>query len=206
VKGGKVIVEKGAKMKRIIVAITGASGAIYGVRALEALRAMDEIEVHLVISPSAARTLREETDCSMEQVQGLAHVVHNHKDIGASIASGSFRTDGMVVAPCSVKTLSGIAHCYAEDLVIRAADVCLKERRRLVLLFRETPLHAGHIALMDQATRMGAIIMPPIPSFYHRPRSIDDIVNQSVGRMLDLFELSNDLVSRWTGSNGAAKG
>ena len=193
-------------MKRIIVAITGASGAIYGVRALEALRAMDEIEVHLVISPSAARTLREETDFSMEQVQGLAHVVHNHKDIGASIASGSFRTNGMVVAPCSVKTLSGIAHCYAEDLVIRAADVCLKERRRLVLLFRETPLHAGHIALMDQATRMGAIIMPPIPSFYHRPRSIEDIVDQSVGRMLDLFELSNDLVSRWTGSNGAAKG
>jgi flavin prenyltransferase len=206
VKGGNVIVEKGTKMKRIIVAITGASGAIYGVRALEALRAMDEIEVHLVISPSAARTLREETDFSMDQVQGLAHVVHNHKDIGASIASGSFRTDGMVVAPCSVKTLSGIAHCYAEDLVIRAADVCLKERRRLVLLFRETPLHAGHIALMDQATRMGAIIMPPIPSFYHRPRSIDDIVNRSVGRMLDLFELSNDLVSRWTGSNGAAKG
>jgi 4-hydroxy-3-polyprenylbenzoate decarboxylase len=206
VKGGNVIVEKGTKMKRIIVAITGASGAIYGVRALAALRAMDEIEVHLVISPSAARTLREESDISMEQVQGLAHVVHNHKDIGASIASGSFRTDGMVVAPCSVKTLSGIAHCYAEDLVIRAADVCLKERRRLVLLFRETPLHAGHITLMDQATRMGAIIMPPIPSFYHRPQSIDDIVNQSVGRMLDLFELSNDLVSRWTGSNGAAKG
>ena len=204
--GGDIIAEKGTKMKRIIVAITGASGAIYGVRALEALRAIDEIEVHLVISPSAARTLREETDFSMEQVQGLAHVVHNHKDIGASIASGSFRTDGMVVAPCSVKTLSGIAHCYAEDLVIRAADVCLKERRRIVLLFRETPLHAGHIALMDQATRMGAIIMPPIPSFYHRPRSIEDIVDQSVGRMLDLFELSNDLVSRWTGSNGAAKG
>jgi len=192
-------------MKRIIVAITGASGAIYGVRALEALRAMDEIEVHLVISPSAARTLREETDFTMEQVRGLAHVVHNHKDIGASIASGSFRTDGMIVAPCSVKTLSGIAHCYAEDLVIRAADVCLKERRRLVLLFRETPLHAGHISLMEQATRIGAIIMPPIPSFYHRPQVIDDIVNQSVGRMLDLFELSNDLVSRWTGSNGSAK-
>jgi flavin prenyltransferase len=198
-------VEKGKKMKRLIVAITGASGTIYGVMALEALRAMDDIEVHLVISPSAARTIREETDFSMEQVQGLAHVVHNHKDIGASIASGSFRTDGMIVAPCSVKTLSGIAHCYAEDLIIRAADVCLKERRRLVLLFRETPLHAGHIALMEQATRMGAIIMPPIPSFYHRPQSINDIVNQSVGRALDLFELSNDLVSRWTGSNGAAK-
>lgn len=205
VKIGNVIAETSKKMKRLIVAITGASGAIYGVRTLEALRAMDEIEIHLVISPSAARTLREETDFSMEHVQRLAHVVHNHKDIGASIASGSFRTDGMIVAPCSVKTLSGIAHCYAEDLVVRAADVCLKERRRLVLLFRETPLHLGHIELMDQATRMGAIIMPPIPSFYHRPRTIDDIVNQCVGRMLDLFELSNDLVSRWTGSNGAAR-
>ena len=192
-------------MKRLIVAITGASGAIYGVRALEALRATGNIEVHLVISPSAARTLREETDFTMEDVRGLANVVHNHRDIGASIASGSFRTDGMIVAPCSVKTLSGIAHCYAEDLVIRAADVCLKERRRVVLLFRETPLHAGHISLMDQATRMGAIIMPPIPSFYHRPQVIGDIVNQSVGRMLDLFELDNDLVSRWTGTSGAAK-
>jgi flavin prenyltransferase len=196
---------KGMQMKRLIVAITGASGAIYGVRALEALRATGNIEVHLVISPSAARTLREETDLTMEDVRGLANVVHNHRDIGASIASGSFRTDGMIVAPCSVKTLSGIAHCYAEDLVIRAADVCLKERRRVVLLFRETPLHAGHISLMGQATRMGAIIMPPIPSFYHRPQVIDDIVNQSVGRMLDLFELDNDLVSRWTGTSGPAK-
>jgi 4-hydroxy-3-polyprenylbenzoate decarboxylase len=192
-------------MKRIIVAITGASGAIYGVRALEALRATGEIEVHLVISPSAVRTLQEETDFTMEGVRCLANVVHNHKDIGASIASGSFRTDGMIVAPCSVKTLSGIAHCYDEDLVIRAADVCLKERRRVVLLFRETPLHAGHISLMDQATRMGAIIMPPIPSFYNRPQVVDDIVNQSVGRMLDLFEISNDLVLRWTGTSAAIK-
>jgi flavin prenyltransferase len=192
-------------MKRLIVAITGASGAIYGVRALEALRAMGDIEVHVVISPSAVRTLREETDFSIEDVRALANVVHNHKDIGASIASGSFRTAGMIVAPCSVKTLSGIAHCYDEDLVIRAADVCLKERRRLVLLFRETPLHAGHISLMDQATRMGAIIMPPIPSFYSRPRVIDDIVNQSVGRMLDLFDLSNDLVSRWAGTSDGAR-
>jgi flavin prenyltransferase len=192
-------------MKRLIVAITGASGAIYGVRALEALRATAKIEVHLVISPSAARTLREETDFTIEDVRGLANVVHSHKDIGATIASGSFRTAGMIVAPCSVKTLSGIAHCYAEDLVIRAADVCLKERRRLVLLFRETPLHAGHISLMDQATRMGAILMPPTPSFYSRPRVIDDIVNQSVGRMLDLFDLSNDLVTRWTGTSDAPK-
>jgi 4-hydroxy-3-polyprenylbenzoate decarboxylase len=192
-------------MKRLIVAITGASGAIYGVRALEALRAAGDIEVHLVISPAAARTLREETDFTMEDVRNLADVVHNHKDIGASIASGSFKTEGMIVAPCSVKTLSGIAHCYDEDLVIRAADVCLKERRRVVLLFRETPLHAGHISLMDQATRMGAIIMPPIPSFYNRPVVIDDIVNQSVGRLLDLFDLGDDLVSRWTGTKAVLR-
>jgi flavin prenyltransferase len=192
-------------MKRMIVAITGASGAIYGVRTLEALRASGEIEIHLVISPSAARTLREETDFSMDHVRALAHVVHKHTDIGASIASGSFRTDGMIVAPCSVKTLSGIAHCYAEDLVIRAADVCLKERRRVVLLFRETPLHAGHISLMDRATRMGAIIMPPTPSFYNRPQTVDDIVNQSVGRLLDLLDIRNNLVTRWTGTNATAK-
>src|ERR1700719_2387289 len=179
-------------MKRLIVAITGASGAIYGVKALEALRASGEVETHLVVSPSAARTLREETEVTMEDVKALADVVHNHKDIGASIASGSFKTAGMIVAPCSVKTLSGIANCYAEDLVVRAADVCLKERRRVVLMFRETPLHAGHISLMGQATRMGAIIMPPIPSFYNRPVLIEDIVNQSVGRMLDMFELGGD--------------
>ena len=191
-------------MKRLIVAITGASGAIYGVKALQALRATGEVEVHLVISPSAARTLREETDFTMDEVKGLADVLHNHKDIGASIASGSFKTAGMIVAPCSVKTLSGIANCYDEDLVIRAADVCLKERRRVVLLFRETPLHAGHISLMDRATRIGAIVMPPIPSFYNRPASVDDIVNQSVGRMLDMFDLSGDMVTRWTGT-GAQK-
>lgn len=192
-------------MKRLIVAITGASGAIYGVKALEALRASGEVETHLVVSPSAARTLREETEVTMEDVKALADVVHNHKDIGASIASGSFKTAGMIVAPCSVKTLSGIANCYADDLVVRAADVCLKERRRVVLMFRETPLHAGHISLMDQATRMGAIIMPPIPSFYNRPVLIEDIVNQSVGRMLDMFELGGDMVARWTGTGMAQR-
>ena len=192
-------------MKRLIVAITGASGAIYGVKALEALRASGEVETHLVVSPSAARTLREETEVTMEDVKALADVVHNHKDIGASIASGSFKTAGMIVAPCSVKTLSGIANCYAEDLVVRAADVCLKERRRVVLMFRETPLHAGHISLMDQATRMGAIIMPPIPSFYNRPVLTEDIVNQSVGRMLDMFELGGDMVARWTGTGMAQR-
>jgi 4-hydroxy-3-polyprenylbenzoate decarboxylase len=187
-------------LKRLIVAITGASGAIYGVRTLQLLRAAGGVEVHLVISPSAARTLLAETDYTLEDLRKLGDVVHNYKDIGASIASGSFRTEGMVVVPCSVKSLSGIANCYDEDLIVRAADVCLKERRRLILMLRETPFHAGHIALMDQATRMGAIIMPPIPSFYNRPKSIDDMVNQSVGRMLDLFDLAGDIVSRWTGT------
>ncbi|HEX4575889.1 MAG TPA: UbiX family flavin prenyltransferase [Edaphobacter sp.] len=187
-------------MKRLIVAITGASGAIYGVRTLQLLRAAGGVEVHLVISPSAVRTLLAETEFNVEDLRKLGDVVHNHKDIGASIASGSFRTEGMVVTPCSVKSLSGIANCYAEDLIIRAADVCLKERRRLVLMLRETPFHAGHIALMDQATRMGAIIMPPIPSFYNRPESIDDMVTQSVGRMLDLFDLAGEMVTRWNGT------
>lgn len=191
--------------RRLIVAITGASGAIYGVRALQQLRAMAGIETHLVISPSAARTLREETQLTLDDVRALAHVVHNPSNIGASIASGSFRTAGMIVAPCSVKTLSGIAHSYDEDLITRSADVCLKERRRLILIFRETPLHAGHIDLMAQATRIGAIVMPPIPSFYNRPASVDDIVNQTVGRMLDLFDLENDLVTRWTGGAAAAR-
>lgn len=190
-------------VKRYIVAITGASGAIYGVRALEALRAIPEVQSHLVLSPSAARTLREETSFSLDDVRGLADVVHQPKDIGASIASGSFRTEGMMIAPCSVKTLSAIAHSYADGLVARAADVCLKERRRVVLLFRETPLHAGHIDLMAQATRLGAIVMPPVPTFYNHPASIDEMVTQTTGRMLDLFGLESALVTRWTGGVSA---
>ena len=183
--------------KRLIVALTGASGVIYGVRALQILQKLPQFETHLIMSPSAARTLVEETDFKADEVRALAHVMHSHKDIGASIASGSFRTEGMLIAPCSVKTLSGVAHCYADDLVVRAADVCLKERRRLVLLFRETPLHAGHIALMDQATRNGAVVMPPVPGFYSRPRNVDDIVTQSVGRALDLFGIDAGIVVRW---------
>lgn len=190
-------------VKRFIVAITGASGAIYGVRALEALRSFPDVESHLVLSPSAARILREETSLSLDAVRGLADVVHQPKDIGASIASGSFRTEGMMIAPCSVKTLSAIAHSYADGLVARAADVCLKERRRLVLLFRETPLHAGHIDLMAQATRLGAIVMPPVPSFYNHPASIDEMVSQTTGRMLDLFGLESSIVTRWTGGVSA---
>ena len=186
-------------MPRLIVAITGASGAIYGIRALELLRAAGA-ETHLVVSPSGVRTIAEETDRSLDDVQALATHVHGFRDIGASIASGSFPVDGMLVAPCSVKTLSAIAHCGTDELIARAADVQLKERRRVVLLFRETPLHAGHIAIMERATLNGAIVMPPVPAFYHRPATIDDIVTQTVGRALDLFGIDAKAVRRWNGS------
>ena len=187
-------------MKRLIVAITGASGVIYGIRALEVLRGVADIETHLILSPSGARTIVEETDHSVEQVRKLADHQYNYKDIGAAVSSGSFRTEGMLIAPCSVKTLSGIANCYNDELVVRAADVCLKERRRVVLLFRETPLHAGHIALMAEATRNGAIVMPPVPAFYSRPQSVDDLVMQTSGRALDLFGIDAHIVKRWTES------
>ncbi|MBY5833870.1 UbiX family flavin prenyltransferase [Rhizobium ruizarguesonis] len=186
-------------MRRLIIGISGASGAIYGLRALEMLRDFDDVETHLVISPAAIRTaLAEGTGKTADEIRALADRVYSHGDIGASIASGSFRCDGMLVAPCSIKTLSGIAHCYADDLIVRAADVCLKERRRLVLMVRETPLHAGHIALMDQATRNGAVIMPPVPSFYTLPKSIAEMVDQTVGRALDQFGLHHPTVRRWT--------
>ena len=184
-------------MKRLIVGISGASGAIYGIRALEVLRKIRDIETHLVLSPSARRTIVEETSWTPAAVEALADVVHPHRDIGAAIASGSFRTAGMLVAPCSVKTLSGIAHSYSDNLLTRAADVCLKERRPLVLMLRETPLHLGHIELMERATRHGAILLPPMPAFYHRPASIDDIVNQSVGKALDQFGITHRLFKRW---------
>lgn len=186
-------------MKRIIVAITGASGTIFGIRALEMLRELDAIETHLVISPAAIRTaLAEKVIASADEIRARADRVHSYRDIGASIASGSFRSDGMLVAPCSVKTLSGIANCYADNLVVRAADVCLKERRPLVLMVRETPLHLGHIALMDQAARSGAIIMPPVPSFYTLPKTLSDLVDQTVGRALDQFDIHHPAVHRWT--------
>ncbi len=186
-----------ADTKRMIIGISGASGVIYGVRALEVLRRIDGIESHLIISPAAVRTLGEETDWSADEVRALADVVHSHRDIGASVSSGSFETLGMLVAPCSTKTLSGIANCYDSELIVRAADVCLKERRRVVLMFRETPLHAGHISLLEKVTASGAIVMPPVPAFYHRPVTIDDIVNQTVGRALDLFGIDAKLVKRW---------
>lgn len=184
-------------MRRLIIAISGASGAIYGIRALQALSAVASIETHLILSPSAQRTIEEETDWTLARVQALADVVHPHQDIGASIASGSFRTAGMLVAPCSIKTLSGIVSSYNDNLLTRAADVCLKERRRLVLLVRETPLHLGHLEMLAQVTRYGAVVLPPVPAFYNKPRSIDDIVNQTVGKALDQFEIEHDLFRRW---------
>lgn len=184
-------------MRRIIVAISGASGAIYGISALNLLREVKDVETHLIISPSALRTIADETDYTPGEVRNLADVVYSFKDIGAAVSSGSFRAMGMLVAPCSVKTLSGIANCYNEDLIVRAADVCLKERRRVVLLFRETPLHVGHVRLIEQASLNGAIVMPPVPAFYHRPKTVEDIVNQTVGRALDLFDLNLPSVKRW---------
>jgi 4-hydroxy-3-polyprenylbenzoate decarboxylase len=193
--------------RRLIVAITGASGVAYGVRALQVLREMGGVETHLILTASGARTLAEETDFSAAQVRELADCVHSAKDIGATISSGSFKTLGMLVAPCSIKTLSGIAHSYNDELVVRAADVCLKERRRVVLLLRETPLHAGHIALMAQATQNGAILMPPVPAFYSRPATVQDIIDQTVGRALDLFELDAPGLHRWDGgARGATRG
>lgn len=183
--------------RRLIVAISGASGAIYGIRALQLLRHVPDIETHLVISPSAGRTISDETDHDIQEVRSFADVCYNYKDIGAAISSGSFQTLGMLIAPCSVKTLSGIANSYDDGLIVRAADVCLKERRRLVLMFRETPLHSGHIDLMERASRAGAIIAPPVPAFYTRPSSLDDLVNQSVGRALDLFGIHLESVRRW---------
>lgn len=192
-------------MKRLIVGITGASGVIYGIRALEILRKVKGVESHVILSPAAARTIAEETDYSVDTVKKLADVMYNHKDIGAAISSGSFRTEGMLVAPCSIKTLSGIANSYNDELIVRAADVCLKERRRVVLMLRETPLHAGHIRLMAQATENGAIVMPPVPGFYSRPKSIDEMVTQSVGRALDLLGIDAGVVKRWKDASPAAK-
>jgi len=189
-------------LQRLIIAITGASGAIYGVRALEALREVADIETHLILSPSAVLTAAEELDMTADAIRSLADVTHSYRDIGATLSSGSFRTAGMLVAPCSIKTLSAIANSYNDNLIVRAADVCLKERRRVVLLLRETPLHRGHLELALRATANGAIVMPPAPAFYHRPQSIDDIVNQTVGRALDLMDIDSGLVSRWGGTKG----
>ena len=192
--------------RRIVVAITGASGAAYGVRAVEVLNGLPEVETHLIITAGARRTLAYETTTDAAAVGKLADVVHQEDDLAAPVSSGSFRTDGMLVIPCSIKTLSGVANCHDDNLVVRAADVTLKERRRLVLVVRETPLHLSHLRLMTEVTASGGIIVPPVPAFYHHPQTVDDIVNQTVGRVLDLFGLDTDAVQRWEGSQRAARG
>ncbi|ODT99235.1 MAG: aromatic acid decarboxylase [Rhodospirillales bacterium SCN 65-16] len=188
-------------VRRMVVGITGASGTVYGIRVLEALRAM-KIESHLVISKAGDQTRALETDVSAAELRALADHVYAPGDIAAAISSGSFHTMGMIVAPCSVRTLSEIATGVTSSLVARAADVCLKERRRVVLMFRETPLHAGHIKSMLAVTEMGAIVAVPVPAFYARPRSVDDIVTHSVARALDLFGLDTKTFPRWTGPSG----
>lgn len=185
--------------QRLIVGISGASGIIYGVRALQLLRSSG-VETHLVITPSAQLTLHHEMDMSLDELKGLATEVHAYKNIGASIASGSFNTGGMLIAPCSVRSMSEVATGVTSSLLTRAADVVLKERRRLVMMLRETPLHSGHLRSMTQLSEMGAVIAPPVPAFYTRPQSIDDMVTQSVGRVLDLFGLNLPEVERWQGA------
>jgi 4-hydroxy-3-polyprenylbenzoate decarboxylase len=183
---------------RIVVGISGASGAIYGIRTLEALRRLG-VETHLVLSETAAETIAYETDYTEAEVRALASRVYPVDDVAAAISSGSFPTQGMVVAPCSIKTLSGIANSYNDNLLTRAADVTLKERRKLVLVVRETPLHLGHLRLMAAVTEMGAVVLPPVPAFYHKPKTVDEIVNQTVGKVLDQFGLDAGLFQRWTG-------
>tara|TARA_B100001996_G_C18646367_1_gene587570 strand:- start:863 stop:1444 length:582 start_codon:yes stop_codon:yes gene_type:complete len=185
---------------QLIVGMSGASGVIYGIRLLETLKAEKGIETHLVMSDSAKMNISLETDWSANDVKKLADHVHSNKDIAANIASGSFQTVGMVVAPCAIKTLSAIANSYADSLIVRAADVTLKECRRLVLIPRETPLHTGHCELLYKASQIGAIIAPPMPAHYIKPQSIDDLVNHHVGRVLDLFKIDSSLVKRWQGS------
>ena len=184
---------------RLIVGMSGASGVIYGVRLLEVLKAESNVETHLVMSDSARMNINLETDWSAKDVLALADHVYSNRDIAASIASGSFGTDGMIVAPCAIKTLSAITNSYADSLIVRAADVVLKECRRLVLVPRETPLHTGHCELLYRASQLGAVIAPPMPAHYIKPQTVDDLINHHVGRILDLFSIDCGFVKRWNG-------
>ncbi|MCU0938062.1 MAG: UbiX family flavin prenyltransferase [Burkholderiaceae bacterium] len=191
-------------MKRLIVAITGASGAIYGVRLLQHLRAAGAVETHLLLSSAGVLNAHQELGLKRGDIEALAHVVHNVNDIGASIASGSFASAGMVIAPCSMKTLAGCALGLADNLITRAADVCFKERRRVVLLVREAPLNLAHIRNMETVTLMGGVVFPPVPAFYQRPKSLEDMVDHTLARVLDLFDIPNALAPRWGGLGGEA--
>ena len=187
---------RGHTKKRIIIGITGSSGVIYGIEILRELTQRD-LETHLIISESGKKVINLETDYSIRDVESMADKVYDNDDLEAPLASGSFLTSGMIVAPCTIKTLSGIANSYSDNLLVRAADVTLKEKRRLVLLVRETPLHKGHLRLMSMAADMGAHILPPIPSFYHQPKTIDDIIHQTIGKVFDYFGIEHNLFERW---------
>jgi 4-hydroxy-3-polyprenylbenzoate decarboxylase len=188
---------------RLIVGISGASGVIYGIRLLEALKGMPDIESHVIVSNGAKINIAIETDWQLADVEALASVVHADRNLAAPISSGSYPADGMVIAPCSMKTLSGVVNSYSDNLIVRAADVTLKEGRRLVLVPRESPLHAGHLRLMHEAALMGAVIAPPMPAFYAEPRTVDDVVDHTVGRILDLFGLDTGTLRRWEGPRRA---
>ncbi|MFZ6726493.1 UbiX family flavin prenyltransferase [Undibacterium sp. MH2W] len=185
--------------KRLIIAITGATGSVYGVRLLEVLRDLPDVETHLMVSEAGVLNLHQEMDFKRKDVEALADVVHNVRDVGASIASGSFLSDGMIIAPCSMKTLASVAHGMSDNLITRAADVVLKERRRLVLMVRETPFNLAHLRNMTAVTEMGGIIFPPLPGFYQRPQSIAEMVDHTVGRVLDMFSVPHQLTPRWQG-------
>jgi 4-hydroxy-3-polyprenylbenzoate decarboxylase len=193
-------------VSRLVVAISGASGSVYGIRLLEILRGYREIETHLILSRSAKRTIVSETDWDIKDVEGLADHRYDNADIGATLASGSFRTMGMVIAPCSIKTAAGIAACYADNLIARAADVTLKEGRPLIMLIRETPLHVGHLKMMLALAEMGAVVLPPLPAFYNRPKDLDDVVNHTIARVLDRLGLPQTLVAEWQGTRPRASG
>ncbi len=190
------------KKRKIIIGISGASGTIYGIRLLETLKNYSEIETHLIISDTAKEIIQYENSRNPDEVLRLADIVYPINELGAAISSGSFLSEGMIIAPCSIKSLSGIANSYNDNLLIKAADVCLKERRKLIIVLRETPLHLGHLELMTRVTRYGAILLPPMPSFYHNPKTIDDIVNQTVGKMLDNFGIIHNLFKRWKSEDG----
>jgi len=184
----------------IIIGITGATGIIYGIRLLQVLSSIKGVETHLIISHAGEKTIELETDWRIEDIKALANFNYDIDDIGACLSSGSFKRDGMIVAPCTIKTLSALANSYSDNLLTRAADVTLKERRKLLLLLRETPLHIGHLRNMTSITEMGAVIMPPVPAFYHRPNTIQDVVDHTVGKALDIFEIEHNLFQRWSGS------
>ena len=185
-------------MKRIVVGITGATGVIYGVRLLEVLKDL-KVEAHLILSDAAKRNISIETSFKIEGVKGLAYKVYDINDLAAPISSGSFITDGMIIIPCTIKTLSGVANSYNDNLIVRAADVMLKERRKLILVVRETPFHKGHLELMNKVTDRGGIILPPMPAFYNNPKTIDDLINHTVGKILDIMGIEHTLFKRWKG-------